>query len=156
MAAEDAEQVRREVAGLEAGEAEPQKPGDAAAEFFNESGEGRRIGLGGLETAEGGGPAIGAEEDAGEDDFAVSGIDESTRLGDGVVDGFAPEGGTQFGDDAVGAVGVAAVLNFQEGALPAGLVFAQEREGDRGRNVVDNSRGGWFIMSRMTTRGGIN
>ena len=68
--------------------------------------------------------SVGAEEDAGEDEFVVAGGDQGAGLGDRVGEGFAPEGGAELGDDAVGAVGVAAVLDLQVGALSAGLALA--------------------------------
>jgi hypothetical protein len=84
-----------------------------------------------LAAAEGGVLSVGAEEDAGEDEFVVAGGGEGAGFGDGVVDGLTPEGGAELGDDAVGAVGVAAVLDFQEGALVGGL--ARVELGERGR-----------------------
>jgi len=59
----------------------------------------------------------------------MAGGDQALGFLDGVFDWLACEGGTELGDDAVGAMGVAAVLDFEEGALAAGLVFAKEREG---------------------------
>ena len=82
-----------------------------------------------LAAAEGGRVAVGAEEDAGEDEFVVAGGDEGAGLGDGVVEGLAPEGGAELGDDAVGAVGVAAVLDLEEGA---GGGLARVELGERG------------------------
>ena len=88
-----------------------------------------RDGLG-LAAAEGSGVAVGAEEDAGEDELGVTGVGEAGGFGDGVVDGLAPEGGSELGDDAVGAVGVAAVLDLEEGALVGGLSGVELGEGD--------------------------
>ena len=86
----------------------------------------REVAVGSLSAAEGGGVAVGAEEDAGEDDFDVAARDEAARFFEHFLHGFAEKRRPQFGDDAVGAVGVAAVLDFEVGALSAGLVLAQK------------------------------
>jgi len=72
--------------------------------------------------------AVGAEEDAGEDDFDVTGGDEGARLGDDVGERLGPGARAEARDDAVGAVRVAAVLHLDERALAAGLSLAEERE----------------------------
>src|SRR5438270_12622031 len=96
----------------------------------------------GLAAPEGGGVAVGAEEDACEDEFGVTGVGEAGCFGDGVVDGLAPEGGAELGDDAVGAVGVAAVLDLEEGALVGGLAGVELGEGDRAERLAARGGGG--------------
>ncbi len=73
--------------------------------------------------------AEGAEEDSGENDFAVAGGDEGFGFGDDVITWLAPEIGPELGDDAVGAVGIATILDFEEGALVGLLVVVEEGEG---------------------------
>ena len=79
--------------------------------------------------------AVGTHEDAGQDDLHMAGIDEILSFGHGVGGRFAPERGSQLRDDAVGAVGVAAVLDFQESALMTGLAVGELGEG-RGARLL--------------------
>src|SRR5207253_5603479 len=84
--------------------------------------------------------AVSAEKNPGEDDLEVPRGDEPAGLLDGVVHRLAPERRPQPRDDAVGAVRVAAVLDLEEGALPSGLVLAEERQRggpDAARNLID-------------------
>src|SRR5690242_5892202 len=93
-----------------------------------------------LAAAEGRGVAVGAKEDAGEDELAVAGGGEGAGFGDRVGEGLTPEGGAELGDDAVGAVGVAAVLDLEEGALVRGL--ARVELGERGGAAGEVAVGG--------------
>jgi hypothetical protein len=138
VGAEDGEEVGGEVAGFEAGEAEAKEVGDLRAEGVDEVGQGLAGALG-LAAAEGGGLAVGAQEDAGEDQFEMAGVYEAAGFGDGIGDGFAPETGAEAGNDAVGAMGVAAVLDFEEGALVGVLAGVEKGEGG---GMVD---GGWGV-----------
>ena len=72
--------------------------------------------------------AVGTEEDAGENNFDVPGLDQPPRLLHRVFGRFAEQRRPEFGDDAVGAMRVAPVLDFQVRALPARLMFAQQWE----------------------------
>jgi hypothetical protein len=135
VGAEAREEGGGEVAGFEGREAEAVEAGYLGAEGVDQVGEGRcpaEVGKPvsfGLAAAEGGGVSVGAEEDAGEDELGVAGGGERAGFGDRVVDRFAPEGGAELGDDAVGAVGVAAVLDLEEGALVGGLAGVELGEG---------------------------
>lgn len=119
-AGEGGEEVWGEVAGFEGGESEAGKFGNLLGEGVDEFGEVVAAWVV-LTAAKGGGLAEGTEEDSGEDDFVVTGLDEGSDLGDGIGEGHGPEVGAELGDDAVGAVCVAAVLDFEVGALAGGL-----------------------------------
>jgi hypothetical protein len=122
VATETFQERGRKVPRLQGREAETVEVGDAFAEGGDQGAERRVLSAGaGLASAEGGVVSVRAEEDAGEDEFVVAGGDEGAGFGDRVVEGFAPERGAELGDDAVGAVGVAAVLDLEEGALVGGL-----------------------------------
>lgn len=71
-----------------------------------------------------------AKEDASENDFVMTGLDEAAALGNGIGDRFADEGGAERGDDAVGTVGVATVLNLEDGTLVFGLAMGEKGERD--------------------------
>ena len=107
----DREQVRSKVAGFETGKAQALETGNSRADCGDKTGQGARR-LIWLTTAQGGRLPVGAEEDAGEHDLDMSGIDETARFFKGVFEGFAPQCRTEPGDDAVGTMGVAAVLDF--------------------------------------------
>ena len=65
--------------------------------------------------------AVGAEENAGEDDFFMAGFGESGRFGYDIVEGFAPEVGAKLGNNAIGAMGITAILDLENGALVGSL-----------------------------------
>src|SRR5688500_18728865 len=81
-----------------------------------------------LSATQGGGLTVRAEEDAGEDNFDMPCSDEGGRFFNCIVDRFTPQRWAERGDDAVGAVGVAAVLDFEEGALMMRLPLAEQWE----------------------------
>src|SRR5712664_3336031 len=80
--------------------------------------------------------AVGAEVDAAEDDFAVSRVAEVLYFPDDCVRWQAAAFSAHEGDHAVGAAGVAAILNFERGA---GVIpFSAEDGGGKKFGAVED------------------
>src|SRR5216684_6124562 len=125
---EEIDQVSRDVKGLDGADAEAFDGGfveDAAEEVFEFDAGG--------EVA-----AVGAEVDAAENDFAVARIGEALDFVDDRVGREAAALAADEGDHAVGAAGVAAVLDFESGA---GVIAfsAEDRSGEEFGAVEDVS-----------------
>src|SRR5260370_6218738 len=111
---EEIDEVLGNVEGLDGADAETFDGGfvENAAEEVFEFDAGRKI------------AAVGAEVDAAENDFAVSRFAELLYFPDDCVRRQAAAFAADKGDHAVGAAGVAAILNFERGAgvipFPAG------------------------------------
>lgn len=120
---EDAHKLGTKIAGFEAGEAESEQSIDLA-KLVDQCAQ--RTWAMRLAAAEGGGLAECTEEDAGEDDLAVAGVDEGFGLGDHILDRLAPKRRPKLGDDTVGAMCITAILDFEEGALVRVLMRFEE------------------------------
>ena len=114
-----------QIARLKAGEANPPKTGNTPAQRFDGFSE-RSAASFYLPTAQGRFLTISAEENPGEDEFYMAGIDKLAGLLDKIIQRFAPWQRPKLWDDAVGAMSVAAILNFEESALIVGLTAVQQ------------------------------
>ena len=83
--------------------------------------------------------AVGAEVNAAENDFAEAGFGEAANFLDDGVGRETAAFSADEGDDAVGAAGVAAVLDFEGGARV--VAFAAEDRGTEQNILVENVAG---------------
>src|SRR6266403_1492316 len=96
--------------------------------------------------------AVGAEVDAAEDDFAEAGFAEALNF---LKDSFGREAAafsTNEGDDAIGAAGIAAVLNLQGGA---GVVPFPAEDGRAEQNILFKNIAGQDICGRAQEGHGV-
>src|SRR5262245_40436500 len=69
-----------------------------------------------------------AQEDSRQHDLLVSRINQRLCFIETIIDRLAPQRRPKLGDDAVGAVRVTAILDFQERALMRGLSRVEKRK----------------------------
>ncbi len=113
-----------QVAGFEAAKPQAVEGGDFGAQSRNQVGHRMSIRLG-LAAAERRELAESAEEDSGQHDLPMAGLDQSPGFLDHIVDRLAPQARPKLRDDAVGAMGIATVLNLEHRALMPILTLIQ-------------------------------
>lgn len=117
-----------QIAGLQAAEADSIETLYTGAKFSNQLNEWRRSRRS-LATAKSGFLSIGTQKNAGQNDLPMPGCRHPTGLLDHIINRLAPQRRPKLRDDAVGAMGIAAVLNLQERALMMRIALVQQREG---------------------------
>src|SRR5437660_10507921 len=112
-----------------------------------------------LATAKGGGLPIRAQENPAQDDLAMPRIDQGLCFGNDIFHRLAPQPRAQIGNDAVGAMRIASILNLKESPLVRCLMLVKQWQ-SAGSNEnplfscnfsVDEDRCVWFI--RFSERG---
>src|SRR4051812_13547324 len=108
--AQHLQQTLVQIARFEARNPQPAQTWHARTECFNQLSEWLGSGAG-LAAAEGGWLTICAEEDPRQYDLDMPGVNQRSRFVDRRVERFAPQRRTQGGNDAVGAMGIAPILD---------------------------------------------